>query len=878
MIGRWCLVAVLCLLWSGMPAAHHASEDSLAVLISEARKAIDAGSWDEAAKKLQSVIESARDRHDELWEARGIAGLGSLAYARARYAEARQFQLQALSVFERLGASSDVGRAERDLGNIAINLGKRDEATDYYRRSIAVAERTGDALERLRSAFALARLATDVRLGGSKLAALDALRQEAHRIGERVLEARILHSAADTFFEIGEYEPAIRKLNDAAAIFEETGERDELSTVYNSLGRIFRVHGQVPAALQAQLKALAIQDTLDSPRNRIQSLNAVAVTYQALGDASNAREYFERAIALAEKIKWSSIVAFLRGNYGDFLVLTGDVEHGRSMIQEAIDEDGSSYRSIRYFELSRADERMGRNKQALSDAEKALAACGSMAQLDCVSAHLARAWAELKLGDAAAALADQTAAVHDIERFQTTLAATDFLKQGFAALWQPTYSIAIDLHARKQEWRAALETAEQARARAFLDLMASRHADSPAASGVPVDLTWRGAGDSAGPVALRSDANTAPSTVADLVAIAAAQHSTLLQYWVADETLYAWVVTRNGAVHGARVDMTSQRLEHLVRSVAPGSTTSTPKSDAWKALYAALILPVEPYLPAALGAHITIVPHGPLLQLPFAALRDPHGQYLVERYTLSFVPAAAMLRLTDASRRKDARSGSMLLVANPATPPIIAGEPPLPRLPGAVEEARAIAQLVPASRTMLLAGASATESRVLDAATHKAVIHFATHAIVRDADPWSSFLALGVPADGGADGKLTASKVYGLALDADLVVLSACRSGGGLITGDGIASLARAFFYAGASSLIVSVWDVADEPAERLLPAFYRAWLAGADKAEALRSAQLDLIHQLRAGEVAVHTRAGDVALVENPALWAGFVLIGDPR
>jgi CHAT domain-containing protein len=108
--------------------------------------------------------------------------------------------------------------------------------------------------------------------------------------------------------------------------------------------------------------------------------------------------------------------------------------------------------------------------------------------------------------------------------------------------------------------------------------------------------------------------------------------------------------------------------------------------------------------------------------------------------------------------------------------------------------------------------------------------------------------------------------------------LSACRSGGGVITGDGIASLARAFFYAGASSMIVSVWDVADESAKRLLPAFYRSWLSGADKATALRASQLAMIRDLRAGRVTVATPAGEVPLVEDPALWAGFVLLGNPN
>ena len=98
------------------------------------------------------------------------------------------------------------------------------------------------------------------------------------------------------------------------------------------------------------------------------------------------------------------------------------------------------------------------------------------------------------------------------------------------------------------------------------------------------------------------------------------------------------------------------------------------------------------------------------------------------------------------------------------------------------------------------------------------------------------------------------------------------------MTGDGIATFARAFIYAGAPSLVASLWDVADEPTNRLLPAFYRAWFAGASKARALRTAQLALLRDLRAGTVQIDTPAGLVGLSEHPVFWAGFALLGEPN
>jgi CHAT domain-containing protein len=119
--------------------------------------------------------------------------------------------------------------------------------------------------------------------------------------------------------------------------------------------------------------------------------------------------------------------------------------------------------------------------------------------------------------------------------------------------------------------------------------------------------------------------------------------------------------------------------------------------------------------------------------------------------------------------------------------------------------------------------------------------------------------------------------VYGLELHADLVFLSACRSGLGQVTCDSINGLKRAFLYAGTPSVIASLWDVADETTYPLVTAFYRSWLRGSDKARALRSAQLGLLADLRSGNVKIHTRAGDFPLPEAPMFWASFVLQGEP-
>ena len=143
-----------------------------------------------------------------------------------------------------------------------------------------------------------------------------------------------------------------------------------------------------------------------------------------------------------------------------------------------------------------------------------------------------------------------------------------------------------------------------------------------------------------------------------------------------------------------------------------------------------------------------------------------------------------------------------------------------------------------------------------------------------DSQPLDSFITLSGP-ETGKNGHLTAKDIYQLHLNADLVVLSSCRSGGGKVTGDGISALIRAFFYAGASSIIASGWDVPDQTTNRLLTRFYAEWLNGRTRIDALRAAQLQLLSDLRAGLITVRTPAGELVLPEDPVLWAGFMLQG---
>jgi CHAT domain-containing protein len=178
----------------------------------------------------------------------------------------------------------------------------------------------------------------------------------------------------------------------------------------------------------------------------------------------------------------------------------------------------------------------------------------------------------------------------------------------------------------------------------------------------------------------------------------------------------------------------------------------------------------------------------------------------------------------------------------------------------------------------VVSGRQAREDHVRALLGDRAVVHFATHGVVHDGDALGSFLGLaGAGGSASDDGRLTAAEIHQLSMAADLVFLSACRTASGRVSGDGVVGLTRAFLAAGSRSVVATLWDVSDDVAREIVRRFYPAWKRTGGKAAALREAQLAVLQALRRGELRVETPAGAFTLPEHPALWAPFVLQGEP-
>jgi len=333
----------------------------------------------------------------------------------------------------------------------------------------------------------------------------------------------------------------------------------------------------------------------------------------------------------------------------------------------------------------------------------------------------------------------------------------------------------------------------------------------------------------------------------------------MLAYYVGPEWNGVFVVTRD-SILGIQLDVPRKPLVETVKEfrkeTEEGLSVKALMSKEYEKplteLYGMLIKPVEKEL--AGKKHLVVVPHGMLHYLPFQALRSQEGKYLIESYTVSYLPSASVLKY--AREKNRGNRSDLFAVANPKTD--------LSPLPAAELEAREVSALF--NRKEVLLGTGATETKFKSEGPRYDMLLFSTHGEMIESAPLESNLRF--TPSGQDDGKLTVSEIFDMEVKANLVTLSACETGlargtkGGFPQGDDLVGLSRAFIHAGAPSVVASLWKVSDEATVAMMRAFFLN-LQTMPKAQALQQAQLGLVKS-------------NAMISSHPYFWAPFILVGD--
>lgn len=914
-VSRRCLRRVVFLLCaigtaSAMGVTPRAQDNPSAVL-AQAIARLDARDLAGAEPLFARASDLGRTHGDRAVEARALRGLADLREQARQPAAAIPFWERARALFEASGDWNGLGDL---LGNRALRAYDQqrfDEAERDWLAAIAAYEVTDNtaALARVtRNLTFLPRVTRDEawRLTNAAVAL-------AFRSGDAAVEGVTRHQLSDQLFNRGALAAAAVELQAALELLQAGGDSPQLGRAYTSAGRLSRAFGRIDEAVGIQERAASILERLGDTAGAAQALDAaVRAQFELPGDPELPVATAWRAVEMARRSGSLVQIVTTTCRLGVALARAGRAAEGLPLLDPFdLDTLTPGLRGAVLESRAAILARLGRHVEALAS----LDAHDGHGAADSVMNRVAlRAWSLRALGRNGEAQDETRRAVAQLEALAEQLLPEDATKRRFFDRQQHLIDLHVRLLADLGQPAAALEAAERGRARAFLDLMSSRRLPAlfPAAGTAPTSaarpaaavralpssqivpdasrrrqpappltleaLAMRGGGP-ATPPALEEPFVASPAvgravTMADVTAAARAQGTHLLAYWTGDDETLVWVVSPDGAVTLARVEVGAARLSSLARAAAG---TGAASREALRTLHRLLVAPVREALPSVTGAAVTVVPHGPLFRVSFAALQSAAGQYLVEDMRLNYVPSIGALL---AVPRRDSTRGRAVVVADPLLEPDDVDRLNLPPLPAARAEAGTLGGLLRGRGVDVLVGRTATEARLRPLLPGAAVLHFATHGVVSDLAPWTSYLALGRDAASGAgtgDGRLTAAELYDLKLDASLVVLGACRTAIGPATGDGITGLVRGFFAAGVPSVVASLWDVPDVTTARMQPEFYRQWLTSGSPAAALRHAQLRLLDDLRAGRVTVDTEAGPLVVPEHPSVWAGLMLMGQP-
>jgi len=324
------------------------------------------------------------------------------------------------------------------------------------------------------------------------------------------------------------------------------------------------------------------------------------------------------------------------------------------------------------------------------------------------------------------------------------------------------------------------------------------------------------------------------------------QGATLVEYFIAGQQLVAAVVSEDSA-RIIPVTMLS-RVTHLLQLLRFQVSKFRMGNDYVRRFEAALLRATESHLESLYseliaplrmllqGTHLIFVPHGPLHFLPFHALKNG-AEYLSDAFTVSYAPSATVFSLCQQKATSAAPASLVLGIADERAPQIL-------------DEVRCVSSLLP--RSSLHLGEHATSSLLREKGPESGLLHIATHGVYRQDNPMFSGIRLG-------DGYLNLYDLYQMKLNARLVTLSGCATGMNFVAaGDELLGLQRGLFCAGATTLLLSLWDVHDESTAQLMGHFYKRHIEGHDMAKSLQ----DAMRELR------KTRP-------HPFYWAPFVLVG---
>jgi len=883
-----------------------------------------------ALEYLQRSLAMSEAGGDNVGIARALITIGEIQFQQGDFAQALEHFQKSLEICKALEIKAGIARNLRDIGEVHLRQGDYAQALAYTQKCLAMFEAEGN---KPWIAGALNSIGIIHSSQGDYAQALEYYRKSLavnEEMGEKGLTASVLTNMGEVNLLQGDYAQALERYQKGLSIFESIGYKVGIASALDSIGSVHNLQGNYAQAVEYYQKSLATKESLGDKAGIARSLNNIGGAHRSQGDFARALEYFRKSLEMSESLGDKTAIANSLGNLGALYFDQAEYAQALTYYQKSLvmwestrDKKGIADSLCKIGDVY---EKQGRHSQALDFSERATFLARQISAADTLRRALFNSGVVYRaLNQFAKARQAFEEAIATIEALRAQIAGGEQERQRYFESKVSPYHAMVDLLIAEDHPAEALTFAERAKARVLLDVLQSGRVNGAKAmtgeeqeqerklNSRLVSLntqiyreTTRPQPDQARLTELMAQLQKArldfeafqtnlyaahpelraqrgeaqPLSPEEAAALLYDAKSALLEYVVADDKTYLFVITKAAGKTDAevraytspikRAELTSQ-IEAFRRQLAGrdlGFRASAAK------LYELLLKPAQTQL--AGKTNLVIVPDDKLWEAPFQALLTGSRRFLMEEAAVAYAPSLTVLREVTKRRRpnSDAASADLLALGNPAIGQETIGHATLTLrggkldpLPEAEQEVKALGQLYSAERSKVYIGAEASEDRVKAEAGQARILHFATHGTLNNASPMYSYLAL-AQGDKNEDGLLEAWELMQMDLHADLAVLSACETARGRYgAGEGVIGLTWALFVAGVPSTVVSQWKVESASTRDLMLNFHRQLRAPAapktkvTKAEALRQAALKVMKNPE---------------TSHPFYWAGFVLVGD--
>jgi tetratricopeptide (TPR) repeat protein len=807
---------------------------------------------------------------------------------------------QARDLFTQLGEHKRLASLENNIGNIFHRQDRFEEAIAHYERAYKLLSHYE---EWEHAAIALSNMAMCLISLNDFARSLDCY-QQARELCVKYQMPRLRDQAdyniAYLYYLRGEYNRAINMLLDARRRCESNGYAHRLALCYLDLSDIYLELNLSQEARKMARQGFVRFQELRMGYESAKTLANEAIAYGQMGETQRALKRFGKArkmFAQEKNVVWpwlldlyQALLLFRKQRYAEARKLSRGAAN-------FFDQTALSGKAVlAHLLLARIALELQDLDASAREAEIAIAKLSNFeAPLLVYEAHLLLGQIASRRGDESSAYAWYQQARTALERLRTRLQGEE-LKISFVRNRLQVYEALVDLHLRGPNPRVSADEAflymEAAKSRSMIEMLLKSGQNLRLSRGdskyiqqvhdLRAELNWyyhridfeqfRIEGASREHIEqLQREARSRESqllqTLRELpvqewekasfeapvefsftrLQAAIPADVALIEYYSAADRLIAAVVTRDAIHIEPLTDFPRVAdLLHLLRFQLAKFRTGGPlyiesfqepllrtMQSHLGDLYNELVKPLRSGLTAQ---HLVFVPHGPLHFLPFHALRNG-DEYLVDAYRVSYAPSATLFALCQ-EQVTTATRGSLVLGV------------PDERAPDIGAEASSVARLLPESELYL--GESASSELLRKRGSEIGLLHIATHGVYRQDNPMFSAIRLG-------DGYLNLYDLYQLRISAKLVTLSGCATGMNCVAaGDELLGLQRGLFYAGATSLLLSLWDVHDRSTAELMQEFYKNYIHTGDMAASLQTAMRSLRQQN-----------------PHPYYWAPFVLVG---